>query len=195
MKRFPLFKAVLLSTLLGIVSPVGADMYKYVDDAGSVTITNNIDSVPKKYRASMKVVKEETPLSQQKLLPEIQKRKIDPTPSFQTAQPQSQLQKESSETTADKREQYINTGLVIAGLIAGYFILIRLTGSLGFPGTGMVAFVLLVLTSGAYLYKLYIQEMSATFTNLHKDAIGMKKNVETRENKTEQMLKKMPEAE
>lgn len=185
----------LVCSLLFVTSVAYADMYKYVDDTGSVVITNSIESVPKKYRTSMKVIKEEIPLSQQKLLPEVQKRKTDPTPSTQSVQTQRELQKESQGITADSREKYINTGFVLAAIIVGYFIMTRLTGSLGFPRMGMIAFLLLVLTGGVYLYNLYIKEMSATFSKLRKDALGMKMNVETRESKTEQMLNKLPEAE
>lgn len=185
----------LVCSLLFVTSVAYADMYKYVDDTGSVVITNSIESVPKKYRTSMKVIKEEIPLSQQKLLPEVQKRKTDPTPSTQSIQTQRELQKESQGITADSREKYINTGFVLVAIIAGYFIMTRLTGSLGFTKIGMIAFLFLVLTGGVYLYNLYLKEMSAAFSVLRKDALGMKKNIETRENKTEQMLNKLPGVE
>lgn len=37
-----------------------ADYYKYTDKTGAVCITNTLDSVPPKYRATMKVIREET---------------------------------------------------------------------------------------------------------------------------------------
>jgi hypothetical protein len=45
------------------------------------------------------------------------------------------------------------------------------------------------------LYNLYSKEMSAAFSDIRRNAFFRKKNVETKENKPEQMLKKLPEAE
>lgn len=41
------------------VSNVVADIYKYTDKSGVVNMTNDINAVPKRYRSSMKVIKEE----------------------------------------------------------------------------------------------------------------------------------------
>lgn len=178
-----------------ITSAVYADIFKYTDDSNAVCITNNLDSVPKKFRSSVKITKEDVLPSQQKLLPEVQQRTTDPPPASTQLQPQSEPQKESRDMSAEARKKYMKTGLVLTGIVAGYFILTWLTGSLGFPRIGMSAFLLIVLAGGVYLYNLYIKEMSATFSNLRKDALGMKKNIETRENKTEQMLNKLPGVE
>lgn len=190
------------STLLFIVitkcymlSNAYADIYKYTDDSNAVCITNNLDSVPKKFRSSVKITKEDVLPSQQKLLPEVQQRTTDPPPANTHLMTQSEPQKENHAVSAEKQGKYINTALVLAGIVAGYFILKRLTGSLGFPRMGMIAFLFLVLTGGVYLYNLYLKEMSAVFSDLRKNALGMKKNVETRENKAEQMLNKLPESE
>ena len=79
--------------------------------------------------------------------------------------------------------------------MAGYFLLTRLAGSLGFPRIGTVIFLGVLLVGGVYLYGMYINEMRTVFDNLRNDAQIIKKNVETREQKTDQMLKKLPEAE
>ncbi|HEY6871086.1 MAG TPA: hypothetical protein VI298_00030 [Geobacteraceae bacterium] len=46
--------------LLACLGDARADYYKYTDKGGAVCITNNLDAVPRKYRATMKVIREET---------------------------------------------------------------------------------------------------------------------------------------
>lgn len=171
-----------------------AELYKYVNDSGVPVITDQLETVPQKYRARMRVIKEDIPPAQQKLLPEVERRTTDPPPSA-AVQPQNTRQNENLGITAPDRNIYINTGLVLAGIVGCYFLLTRLCGSLGFPKIGMAAFLVIVLIGGVYLYNLFLKEMSSTFSDLRKDALGMKKNVETRENKTGQLLKNLPEAE
>lgn len=178
-----------------ILSNAYADIFTYINNSHVVCITNNLDSVPKEFRSSVKVTKEEVSPEQQKLLPEVQQRTTDPPPANHQLQPLCDQRSENHHVAPENRVKYINTALVFAGIVGSYFLLSHLAGSLGFPRIGMIAFLLLVLTGGVYLYNLYLQEMSSAFRNLRKYALGMKKNVEARKNKTEQMLKKLPEAE
>jgi hypothetical protein len=140
----------------------------------------------------MKVIKENAP-ARNKLLPEVEKRSSDPAPYV--APVAQEIVKESQPVAVNNREKYIRTALIVAGIIAGYFILTRLSGSLGFPRVGTLLFLLITLTGGVYLYGMYINEMRATFSNMSKDAKNIKKNVETREVKTDQLLKQQPESE
>lgn len=185
---------ILIITGITFYSVALADIYKYTDDSGSVCITNTLQNVPKKFRSSMSVVKEDAPV-QKKLLPEVQKRTTDPVPSVQPAIHQKEQQNHAVPVPPDNRQKYINTALVIAGLVAVYFVLGKIFEYIGFQKVGIALFLLTVLLGGVYLYGLYIQEMSAIFGALRKDAHGIKKNVETRDLKTDQMLKQLDEKE
>src|SRR6266567_2089632 len=44
----------------GLSGVACADYYKYTDGSGAVCITNSLGTVPSKYRATMKVIREET---------------------------------------------------------------------------------------------------------------------------------------
>lgn len=178
--------------LCGLAEPALADMYKYVDDSGAVCITNSLASVPKKFRSSMTVVKEES-AAPKKLLPEVEKRTSDPLP-------QARIESRPAEAErvvppVDNRPKYLRTALIIGGIIAAYFLLGRLCGSLGAPRVGTLLFVLLMLVGGVYLYGLYVKELRAVFASLRKDATNIKANVETREKKTDQMMKQLQEKE
>lgn len=190
-----LIRAFYFLLFLCISSETSADLYKYIDDNGVPVLTNQLESVPPKYRSSMKVVKEEASPPRKMLLPEVQKITADPPPAAPSRMQQNVIQKEAAGITAEKRKKIVNSGLVISGLVAGYFILSKLTGSLGIPRMGLIAFLLVTLIGGVYLYRLYLNEMSSVFTSLRKDALGIKKNVETREVKSDEMLKKLPLAE
>lgn len=186
-------RILVISILLCPLSQAAADIYKYTDDSGSVCMTNTLNSVPKKYRSSMTVIKEESP-AQKTLLPQVQKRNSDPLP-YVAPQAQQAVEQEVKSDPVQNRQKYVRTGLIVAGIIAGYFLLTRLMGTLGFPRIGTLLFLALALVGGVYLYGLYIKEMKEVFGTLRKDAHNIKKNVESRESKTEQMLKKLPEAE
>jgi len=45
--------------------PARADFYKYTDNSGAVCMTNDRNAVPKEYRSTMKVVREDSPAKQE----------------------------------------------------------------------------------------------------------------------------------
>lgn len=187
------FSAIVVFLLIIFALPLCyADMYRYTDDSGSVCITNSLESVPKKYRKAMTVVKEES-ASPKKLLPEVQKRTTDPLP--QAGAHQSAIQEETSLQPVDNRPKYIRTALVVAAVVASFFLLGWIGRAIGAPRTGTLLFLLFTLVGGVYLYRLYVKELHTVFSSLRKDAINIKKNVETREQKTDQIMKKATESE
>lgn len=173
-----------------ISSAAFADIYKYTDDSGSITITNSLQSVPKKFRSSMTMVKEDVPV-QKKLLPEVERRTTDPASAVQAVMPQIKEQNNALPLSSGDRKKYINTAVVIAGLVALYFLLGRVSHIIGFRRAWTALFLLLVLTGGVYLYGMYIQELRVVFGTLRRDALNIKKNVETRDQKTDQLLKQI----
>jgi hypothetical protein len=170
-----------------------ADMYKYTDDSGSVCMTNSLESVPKKYRGTMTVIREEKP-TQKKLLPEVQKRTTDPLPQA-APEPQSAVTSAPATDTGGNNRRNVTTALLAGGIVAGFFLLRWLGSAVGAPRTGLLLFLVLSLAGCVYLYNLYIVEMRSMFSGLRKDALNMKSNVESRQNKTDQMLKKQEEKE
>lgn len=53
---------VLLFSLFFLIAavPVHADFYKYTDNTGAVCISNTLDAVPKQYRSTMKIVRDDS---------------------------------------------------------------------------------------------------------------------------------------
>lgn len=186
--------AIQLVMLLGLIGPCHADMYKYHDESGAVCITNSLDAVPKKFRKGMTVVKEDQP-KQEKLLAPLpanvpaQKREGDP----QVQKSEQQAAASAAVAQSMSRAKYVRTALIIVAMIGACFVMGRLTSSLGAPRMGTVLFLTVVLTGGVYLYGMYVQELRTVFNGLRKDALNVKRNVETREHKTESMLKEIQE--
>lgn len=183
---------VVLFCVVFFVSSGHSDMYSYTDDSGAVCMTNSLESVPKKYRNSMTVTREVVP-AQKKLLPEVQKRSSDPAPYVAPAVKAEPAV--AATAPVDNRPRYVRTALVVAGIIAAYLVFSNLAGSLGFPRVGVLLSLGALLLGGVYLYGLYVNELRSVFGSLRKDAVNIRKNVETRELKTDQMLKKIDEAE
>ena len=155
-----------------------ADMYKYTDDSGAVCMTNSLESVPKKFRPKMTIIKEDAP-KPAKLLPEDKKRDRDPEPVPVVRN--EQVSAEAKHTGVEDKGRYVRTAVVAVGVIAGFFLLRWLGRTLGFPGVGTLLFLLVTLLSGVYIYRMYINELSNVFGTLKKDAMNIRKNVETRE--------------
>jgi len=165
-----------------------ADMYKYQDETGAISITNTLEAVPKKYRRGMTVVREES-AAPQKLLPPVQvkaeKQEQVPVPQFE--------QKSLQVQAAANRDRFIKTGIVVVGMLLACIALLKLATTLGCPGVGKVLFLTVVLLGGVYLYGIYVKELEAAYTGLKTNAMNIKSNVETREQKTDRLLKDMPE--
>jgi hypothetical protein len=168
-------------------------MYKYVDDSGLACMTNSLQSVPKKYRTRMTVVKEESN-APKKLLPEVQITDRDPLPAT-TVTERRQQQPDTVKTPPGNSSRYMRTALLVGVMAAGYFLLTRVAGAMNAPKVGTLLFLGLVLFCGVYLYGLYINEISSVFGMMRRDALNIKRNVETRDQKSEQLLKQMHDKE
>lgn len=165
-------------------------MYKYQDESGAVSITNSLESVPKKYRKGMTVIKEDSPY-QNKLLPTPPPK--SPEQLRQSEEPAKPIVQPAIEVTSSNRPKHIRVALIVTGLVLAGFVITRLSGSLGFPRLGMLVFLVIMIAGGVYLYGMYISELKSVFNGLRGNALSIKKNVETREQKTDNMLKQMPE--
>lgn len=179
-------------TVLLLAESTFADIYKYTDDTGSVCMTNRLESVPKRYRSKMTVLKEESP-KVEKVLPEMPKN--DTVQTGNTAVKDSQEQDAVSKGQVDNKSRYIRTALTVAVIFSSFYVLRWFGNISGIRGVGTALFLLTIAVGGVYLYRMYIIELSAVFATLRNDVMNIKKNVETRENKTDQMLKLKEENE
>lgn len=173
--------------IIAAAPSVLADMYRYQDESGSVCMTNNLDSVPRKFRKGMTIVRDEAP-GQSKLLPSAGKQQE--TKQLEDVAP---LSTPTPVSPGTNRERFIRTGLVVVAVVILCFVISRIAAAVSLQKIGTLLVLLLLLVGGVYLYGLYIQELRTVFDKLRGNALNIKKNVETRENKTDDLLKKIGE--
>lgn len=153
-----------------------ADIYTYMDDSGTVCMTNSLGAVPKKFRKSMRVVKEERPKTQKQ--PQAVGNSVP-----QAAPPEADASQPAS-VTMHKQDKYKKTGFVVGGFILLWYLLTKLPQGVGYQRTASVLLLFGALLSSVYLYRLYVEQMTAVYHELRTNALNIKKNVETREQKT-----------
>lgn len=155
--------------LLSTVSRSCADYYKYTDGNGVVSMTNNLKSVPAKYRSSMQVIHED---------------KKDPAPQSQA----QQAQEEAPETAAapapapqskfaqlSQRYPWFKPLTYVACALALFLCLIKITSLI--PSPLLVKVIYLACTLGVitFLYKSYSESVAEKSQKLKTEAASIVK--------------------
>jgi len=159
-----------------------ADYYKYTDSRGGISITNNLDSVPAKYRSTMKVVRE----SPQK----------DAGAGNQLQQPQPEPEAAAPEQTGAAAPAEAPTGkfaelsarfpwfkpLVYVGIfLATFVVMIKVTALLPSPLLAKVIYLAFFLGVFVFLYKAYVAHVVESTAKIKEKAAIMMKNSTVRE--------------
>ena len=156
-----------------------ADTYKYVGRSGTMVMTDRYDSIPKQYRGRVTVIKD-APAPKPAPAP----------PVVETPSGQEQAQPEVGRELTWREKYLIPAGLLVA-LIVGFNLIRWVCASIGLPRLGTVVFLCLSVAMGIFVYRLYIGQMSEIFTKLKADSLNIKKNVETRGEKTNNSIREM----
>jgi hypothetical protein len=154
-----------------------ADIYKYVDRSGTVVMTDKSDTIPDRYRGKVTVIKDapaaspavapaatETPMTTPSVLPE-------------------------SQADATWHEKYLLPVGLVAGLVVGFFLIRKVFARIGHRRVGTVLLLCLALGVGILAYRLYLERMAETFSKLRTDVLNIKKNVETRGEKSNNSIR------
>ncbi len=168
--------------VVGIVcmaSVARADYYKYTDRSGAVCITNDPKNVPSRYRASMKVIREET---LEKKDPGA--RKAVPPEQSQVPQPESAAPG-AARPEASPAEPASTVGrlaahypwskplLFVAGIGVLFLVVAKLASLL--PSPQLARLIYLVFFLGVFVtgYKLYADYMVNSYLTIKTKVIGM----------------------
>lgn len=159
----------LLSLLLLTAAPAHADFYKYTDKTGSVCISNTIDAVPKQYRATMQIVRDEAlekkdPVARrpsassqsaqpQRAVPALPSSGPQPSPSQQN---QLQTDASSPAATGAPAGQRWRQPLMYGGAIVVIFLVVRkVISAISSPQLARVIYLAFFLGVFTFGYKLY----------------------------------------
>ena len=182
-KAFPAILGLLVATMLlpGAIRPAHADYYRYTDGTGSVCMTNTLDSVPRKYRASMKVIKEEAldkkDRANRGMLPAAAPAPA-PVPQETVAAPQENgaaapLEQASILARLTGGAPW-KKALLIVGVIAALFIIVKkLTDLLPSAQLARVICIAFFLGTFVFLFKAYAENVTSSFTTIKSRMIAM----------------------
>lgn len=185
---FRLLPFVMLVCLLALdcLLPTGllADYYKYTDGHGVVNISNNLGSVPAKYRTKMKVVREE-PKKEQLQAAEVQapgaQAEAAASGREQASVAASESKPESRVAEIFSRFPWLKPLAYIAGIVALFVVIVNLTSKLSSPHLSKVIYLSFFLGVMVFLYKNYVEHVVASTTKVKDAAISMMKKSSNRE--------------
>lgn len=185
-KRF--LQLVLFFCLMAGSVPIAlADYYRYTDAGGAVNITNKLDTVPEKYRSSVKVIRDET-LSKQD--PGARKQQPEATPeesglAKETAAPATAAvpaaapQGKLAELSA--RFIWFKPLLFLGAILAAFLVVIKIS-SLVPPGPlSKLIYLTYFFGVGVFLYQAYIEHVVADSLAVKEKAVNMMKKSSQRE--------------
>jgi hypothetical protein len=167
-RNVPLLLALLTLTAT-FPSGACADFYRYTDGSGAVNITNSLDSVPKKYRSTMKVVRED-PAPKKAAVPETAQEPVSVTPVSQTVAPANAAARLDE---LSGRFPWLKPLLYLAAIVALWAVIIKVTSLLPSRLLGRVIYVAFAVGVVTFLYKSYAEHVVETTHKLKEDAAAV----------------------
>lgn len=178
----PIILFALVSLCLAAPSRLLADYYKYTDGRGTVHMTNKLDSVPAKYRSTMKVMREEP-----KKAPAKAEEAPQATEAASPAPAQADAAAPAPEAPTGKfaelcaRFPWLKPLLYIAGIVAALLAVFKVTSQISSPLLSRLIFISFFVGVFVFLYKTYVDYMVKSSVEIKAKAVSMIKKSGTRE--------------
>jgi hypothetical protein len=171
--------------IFGLFKESCADYYKYKDDKGSICITNVLESVPRRYRATMEVIPDGAPRKKVQTEQE-QAKPAQPVADEQPTQisgRESPVPSRLSERFARLAERWpwLKPSAIICGMIAGFIIVIKLAGILPSPQMARLLYIAFFLGVFVFIYKSYVDYLVGGYLEIKHKFVTMFKNANERE--------------
>jgi len=172
-----LLAVLLCAAIFGNEPAARADFYKYKNEKGVVCITDNRDAVPPKFRATMKVITDEH-LSTQAgkgsapSPPAVSPALRDPSPSA-TDQEATPDQPVSRFTRLLAHYQWVKPLLILAGIVAAFLAVTRLTALIPSPQLSRLILVVFFLGTFVFVYKTYAEYLVDSYFTVKNRMVGM----------------------
>ncbi len=158
-----------------------ADYYKYTDNRGTVNITNKLESVPSRYRSTMKVVREEKKKAPAAELQSTAGAEQQAAPALeQQAVPEPEQKPESSFSRLCGRFVWLKPLLYVMGGVALFVVVIKVASQLG-PMLSKVIYLSFFLGVFVFLYKAYAEYVVTSSARIKENAVNIMKNSSNRE--------------
>ncbi len=188
MRRFRFDSLIFFTIVLALLTCFGvqessADFYKYTDKAGIVSMTNNLEAVPKQYRAKVVVIKEETKKPDVSGAPLVTGTSAEAVNAAAAAAEPKKVS--MARTMTDK---YGMPLLLVFTFLSLFVYMGDICKVLRVRQLATVLRLLMFSMLIVYVYQLGVQRMTATFVTLKEDALAIKNSIEGRENRIDQTL-------
>lgn len=181
MPRFFFPITLLIALIAGSAAVAQADYYQYTDAGGAVNITNQLESVPKKYRTKVKVIKDEE-LTRK----DAGARKQQAAPEQETAAPAEAVapapaapQGKIAELSA--RFPWFKPLLYLAGVFAAFLVVLKVASAVSSALFSRLIYLCFFLGVFVLLYKAYTEHLVADTMAVKEKAVNMMKKATVRE--------------
>ncbi|ACH40297.1 protein of unknown function, DUF4124-containing [Citrifermentans bemidjiense Bem] len=158
-----------------------ADYYKYTDNRGTVNITNKLESVPARYRSTMKVVREEkkkAPAAEQQSTGAEQQA----VPALeQQAVPEPERKPDTAFSRLCGRFVWLKPLLYVMGGLALFVGVIQVASMLASPMLSKLIYISFFFGVFVFLYKAYAEYMVASTAKIKENAVTIMKKSTNRE--------------
>lgn len=160
-----------------------ADFYKYKDANGTISITNELDKVPPRYRSRVKVVKEGIPAPAPGAAPQ-----EAPAAAKQDAQPAASPPVAAKEGWLARQMPLLKVGAVLGALLFAVLFVGRLVGSLLPRAAATIIRIGLVLGVGIFIFKSYSEQIADAFAKVKGEADVAQKAVDKRSERIQKQV-------
>lgn len=165
-----LFCLLCLGSFLA-VSDALADYYKYTDSHGVVSITNKLESVPAKYRSTMKVIKEDAPAKKE---PGAQRQEEAVAPE-QAPQPSAEAPAPGTYGKFEElsgRFPWFKPLIYLAVIVALFTAVTKITTLISSRLLSKVIYIVFSLSVFLFLFKTYSAHVVESSQKLKQDAVS-----------------------
>jgi len=169
-----------LPLLIASVSAANADFYRYTDANGTVNITNSLNAVPQKYRAHVKVVKEDKPSSQDKGAAGVESA-TQAEPAAQAAIPEPAREPKGGFAGLCERFPWLRPLAYLAGILAAFLVVMRVASAVSSAHLSKLIYLSFFLGVFVLLYKAYVDHVVADTLAVKEKAVTMMKKSVVRE--------------
>lgn len=154
-----------------------ADYYKYTDSRGVVCISNSIESVPQKYRSSMKVIKEDA----------VGSKRREPWKEGE-ASPQAEPAEETGPEaqtglfgTLAARYGWFKPLAIICGLIVSFLAVVKISSMVSSPQLARIIYLAYFLGISTYGYTVYSKALVDSYFSIKQKTVAMFTKANNRE--------------
>jgi len=172
--------AGLLTLLVGIgvvITPSArADFYKYRDGSGAVCITNDPNTIPPKYRASMKVVRDEALEKKETDTRKLAPRKTPPVARENAAAGLEQApaaEPPSRFASLAARFPWFKPLVIVAAIGALFLLVVKITTLLPSPLLARLIYLAFFLGVSVFGYKMYAESMLNSYQTIRTKVLAM----------------------